>query len=122
LSTSLSDVPKSAAYHPYFQAHSLIENGLVLTCLAVMVLGLRVLPLSFSLYGFACLFALLSAPIITSYIPLQSMSRYLLVLAPVYMVLAKLGRWPIFDRIYVLLSGGALAIFSTLFVNHMWGA
>jgi hypothetical protein len=39
-----------------------------------------------------------------------------------YMVLAKLGSRPIFDRLYVLLSAGGLAMFTTLFVNHMWGA
>ncbi|MGH2390343.1 MAG: hypothetical protein ACRDIE_19250, partial [Chloroflexota bacterium] len=87
-----------------------------------LVGGMRALPVSFTLYGFACMGALLSAPIITSDIPLQSMSRYVLVLVPMYIVLARLGRRPIFDRLYVLLSAGGLAMFTALFVNHMWGA
>lgn len=122
LGTSLSDIPRSAANHPYFQAHALIENGCVLAALLLLTAGARVLPLSFTLYGFACLAALLSAPIITSDIPLQSMSRYVLILVPMFIVLAKLGRRPIFDRLYVLLSVGGLAMFTALFVNHMWGA
>ncbi|HVA89628.1 MAG TPA: mannosyltransferase family protein [Chloroflexota bacterium] len=122
LGTSLRDIPRAAADHPYFQAHAMIENGLVLACIALLVVGIRSVPFSFTLFSFASLASLLSAPIITSDIPLQSMSRYLLVLAPVYMVLAKLGRWPIFDRLYVLLSAGGLALFTALFVNHMWGA
>ena len=122
LGTSLRDIPLAAANHPYFQAHAIIENSLVLACMALLLVGIRTVPLSFTLYGFACLASLLSAPIITSDIPLQSMSRYLLVLVPIYIVLAKLGRWPIFDRLYVLLSAGSLAIFTALFVNHMWGA
>jgi len=35
LATSLSDVPKAGIY-PYFQAHALIENGLVLACIGVL--------------------------------------------------------------------------------------
>jgi hypothetical protein len=122
LITSLRDIPLSAANHPYFQAHSLIENGCVLGALLLLVAGTRALPGSFTLYGFACLAALVSSPIITSDIPLQSISRYVLVLIPMYMVLAKLGSRPIFDRLYVLLSVGGLAMFTALFVNHMWGA
>jgi hypothetical protein len=122
LITSLRDIPLSAANHPYFQAHSLIENGCVLGALLLLAAGARSLPGSFTLYGFACLAALVSSPIITSDIPLQSISRYVLVLIPMYMVLAKLGSRPIFDRLYVLLSVGGLAIFTALFVNHMWGA
>jgi hypothetical protein len=120
--TSLSDIPKAAAYHAYFQAHAIIENGLLLCVAAVLVAGIWLAPVSFTLYGFSCLFFLLSSPIVTSDIPLQSMSRYLFALAPIYLILARLGRWPIFDRIYVLLSVGSLALFSCMFVNHMWGA
>ncbi len=122
LSTSLADIPKAGDYHPYFQAHAIVENGLVLGCLAILLAGFRLAPLSFTLYGLACLATLLSAPVVTSYIPITSMSRYVFVLVPIYIVLARLGRWAIFDRLYVLLSIGGLAMFTTLFLNHMWGA
>ena len=36
---------------------------------------------------------LLSAPVVTSYIPITSMSRYVFVLVPVYITLAHLGRF-----------------------------
>jgi len=94
----------------------------VIGCLLTLLLGIRRIPLSFVLYGLASLGVLLSAPVVSSDIPITSMSRYLLVLAPVYIVLARLGRWPIFDRLYVLLSVSGLALFTTLFLNHMWGA
>jgi Gpi18-like mannosyltransferase len=122
LTTSLQDIPKAGDYHPYFQAHAIIENGLVLGCLFLLLLGFRLVPISFTLYGLACLAVLLSAPVVTSDIPITSMSRYVFVLVPIYIVLARLGKWPIFDRVYVLLSIGSLAIFTSLFVNHMWGA
>lgn len=122
LTASLEDVPKSAQFGQYLQAHALIENGIVVLCLAVMLAGLRLVPFSFSLYGLTCMAFLLSAPVVTSTIPVTSMSRYVLVLVPVYIVLARLGRYPLFDRLYVCLSVGGLAIFSTLFLNHMWGA
>ncbi len=124
LITSLRDVPLAAANHPYFQAHSLIENGCVLgeRFLVALRRGARPRPYHSLIYGFACMAALVSSPIITSDIPLQSMSRYVLVLIPMYMVLAKLGSRPIFDRLNVLLSAGGLAMFTALFVNHMWGA
>lgn len=122
LSTSLADVPKSAQFGQYLQAHALIENGMVLACLAVLLIGIRHIPLSFTLYGLVSLAFLLSAPVVTSTIPITSMSRYLLVLVPMYIVLARLGRFAIFDRLYVCLSIGGLALFTTLFLNHMWGA
>ena len=120
--TSLSDIPKAAFYHPYFQAHAIVENSLMLCVAAVLLAGIWLVPVSFTLYGCTCLLFLLSAPIVTSDIPLTSMSRYLFAIAPTYLILARLGRWPVFDRIYVLLSVGSLALFSCMFVNHMWGA
>jgi hypothetical protein len=122
LTTSLRDIPKAGDQHPYFQAHAIFENSLVLFCLVILVLGIRRVPLSFVLYGITYVAVQLSAPVITSDIPITSMSRYLLVVAPVYIVLARLGRWPIFDRLYTLISLCSLAIFTTLFLNHMWGA
>lgn len=122
LRTSLQDVPRAGLHGAYFQAHAFIENGLVVGCLLTLLLGIRRIPFSFVLYGLACLAVLLSAPVVSSDIPITSMSRYLLVLSPVYIVLARLGRWPIFDRLYVLLSVSGLALFTTLFLNHMWGA
>ena len=122
LRTSLQDVPFTAREGAYFQAHAFIENGLVIACLLLIFLGIRRIPTSMVLYGLASLGVLLSAPVISSRIPLTSMSRYLLVLFPVAIVLARLGRWPIFDRLYVLLSAGGLAIFTMLFLNHLWGA
>jgi hypothetical protein len=120
--TSLSDIPKAGAYHPYFQAHAIVENSLMLCVAAVLLAGIWLAPASLTLYGCSCLIFLLSAPIVTSDIPLTSMSRYLFAIAPMYPILARLGRWPVFDRIYVLLSVGSLALFSCMFVNHMWGA
>jgi Gpi18-like mannosyltransferase len=122
LATSLEDVPSSAQLGQYLQAHAFVENGLVLTCLLLLLIGIRRIPFSFVLYGLACVAVLLSAPVMSSDIPVTSMSRYVLVLAPIYIVLARLGRFAIFDRLYTLLSVGGLAIFTTLFLNHMWGA
>jgi Gpi18-like mannosyltransferase len=122
LTTSLEDVPKTAQYGQYLQAHALIENGLVIACLLLLLAGIRRIPFSFILYGLACIAVLLSAPVASSTVPVTSMSRYVLVLAPIYIVLARMGRYPIFDRLYTLLSASGLAIFTTLFLNHMWGA
>jgi Gpi18-like mannosyltransferase len=122
LATSLEDVPRSAQFGQYLQAHAFVENGLVLICLSLLLIGIGCIPLSFVLYGLACVAVLLSAPVVSSAIPVTSMSRYVLVLAPIYIVLARLGRFAIFDRLYTLLSAGGLAIFTTLFLNHMWGA
>ena len=122
LRTSLQDVPLSGSEGAYFQAHAYIEVGLVIACLLLILAGIRRLPISFVLYGMASLGVLMSAPVLSSRIPMTSMSRYVLVLFPVTMVLALLGRWAIFDRLYVLLSTGGLAIFTMLFLNHMWGA
>jgi hypothetical protein len=65
---------------------------------------------------------LLSAPTTTSMIPLTAMSRFVFVLAPLYISLARMGRWALFDRVYVILSCGSLTLLSLLFLNHMWTA
>lgn len=122
LTDSLRDVPRAGELGQYLQAHALIENALVLGCLVVLLAGIRRIPFAWILFGVTSLLILLSAPVTTSPIPITSMSRYLFVLSPVFIILATLGRWPIFDRLYVLLSVGGLALFSTLFINHMWGA
>jgi hypothetical protein len=122
IATSLADVPKTLRYHPYFQAHALMENGLLLVCLLLLIVGVRLVPISFSLYGLAYVAVTVSAPVTSSDIPITSISRYLFVVVPLYVVLARLGRWPIFDRLYLMLATGSLALFTTLFLNHMWGA
>src|SRR5205823_5333062 len=70
LSTSIQDVPKAGDHHPYFQAHAIFENSLVLFCLLILLLGIRRVPFAFVLYGLIYVAVQLSAPVITSDIPI----------------------------------------------------
>jgi len=107
--------------YPYFQAHALIENGLVLACIGVLVLAgaapdsglVRALWRRLPGDAAQCPGGYQLHPDHLD-VPLRA------VLAPVLHRAGPFRRWAIFDRLYVLLSVGGLAIFTTLFLNHMW--
>jgi hypothetical protein len=50
----------------------------------------------------------------------QSMARYMLVVPAVYLALARLGRWAVFDRAWTLLSVLLLGLEAMLFSFDMW--
>lgn len=84
---------------------------LVLVILAV----LRLRP-SYGLY------AITGFWFITSWSTFESMPRYVLVIFPAFVILAKWGRNPMFDRAYVVLASGLAAVFMMRFALWRWVA
>jgi hypothetical protein len=77
-----------------------------------------VLPRVYAVYLSAATIFLLSS-VEVAY-PLQSMPRYSVVLFPLFMVLAHLGRNRNWDRIILLVSAPLLGLFTALFATWYW--
>jgi hypothetical protein len=104
----------------YVDARGLLDVVPILLFLGVMVVGLRQLPLAYTLYGLAVIALSLTAPIPGNW-PLQSGIRYLLPAFPVFIVLALLGqRWPAIRTLllYSWLPLQGILIF--LFLHGQW--
>jgi hypothetical protein len=78
------------------------------------VVGLRLLPASYSLYVFPQLVLSLTQQTVS---PLMSTARYLLVLFPCFVVLAVAGHWRRFHLAWLLLSVLFLGLMTTLFLE-----
>jgi hypothetical protein len=93
--------------------------NLTVTCLflAMTALSFRKLPLEYSIYMLVTIFVLLLRR--TTLQPLVSMSRYVLVLFPAFMMWGHWGRNPRFQRLVVYPSVALLLYLSGQFA--MWG-
>ena len=104
----------------YYGARGLLDIVPIVAFLCIAVTGIRTIPLSYSLFGFAVILLSLIAPI-PGVAPLQSGFRYLLPAFSVLMVLAVWSeRWPWLRSglIYVWLPlQGILVI---LFLHSAW--
>lgn len=92
-----------------------LEFASVLFALAACLLALRRYP-GPALFGLAVIAvtAVSGAP--------QSLIRYVLVIPPVFIVPARLGRHPVFDRAWTMASLLLMGLLVTLFTFDMWVA
>ncbi|MDQ6694490.1 MAG: hypothetical protein M3014_08735 [Chloroflexota bacterium] len=106
------------AYQPENQSWTYL--GALVFALIVGVLALRWLRGSYSLYLWAgILFPLFSA---TPHNPLLSYSRFLIVLFPIFMVLALMGRNRYANQVITWSSILLLALYTIRFANWFWVA
>jgi hypothetical protein len=112
---------RAAPPDSFFAAHNMIELTGVALFVVLIVGGLRVLPPSFSLYCAAYLLFVLATPTQTS-LPLTSVSRYLVVLFPAFIVLSGAGRRPLIHNLYVGIAPALLALFAVIYLNGGWVA
>jgi Mannosyltransferase (PIG-V) len=113
-----------------FQIHNLLDLGSVAFSAALLVLGfvgpwrLRRDQWGLLFYGFAVLTLVTIFPDFTSEhpSPLRSAVRLVLEVFPAYLVLAKMGRHPAFDKIYTYLALVAQGLLLTVFLNGQWVA
>ncbi len=107
----------------YWQARQLVDLAPVLLFALLTVLNIRRMPFSFSLYTLGLLYLALSSPVPVNPDPdyLMSAGRFLLVAAPIFLLL---GRWsarrPWLDLL--LVSGGFMlqAVLLTFFLSGGW--
>jgi hypothetical protein len=67
-----------------------------------------------ALYGLAAIALPLSSGQLTS------MSRYVLAAAPIFLVLARAGQRPVFDRVWTMVSLIGFAFYVVLYVHGFW--
>jgi hypothetical protein len=104
-----------------------VENFLNLTAslfpFALLLRGWRSLPLHYILFATGiALFALSFPTIIAQNEPLLSLPRYMMILFPITLLLARWGKNPRFDAIYRFLTLLAFVCGVALFVSNVWVA
>ncbi|HVA90777.1 MAG TPA: mannosyltransferase family protein [Chloroflexota bacterium] len=106
------------------EATSWLDISFLGLFLILIGLGVRWLPRSYSVYGGACMVAILVAPATGQGQPLAllSISRFELTIFPPFIVLALLGRSPVVDRVVQAISVSLLVLFTILFVRGRWVA
>jgi hypothetical protein len=97
------------------RAYYLLEIGAVLLAISAIIIGARRYPL------LALTSALMLVVPLTSGAP-QSLIRYALPLPIIYLVLARLGAQPVFDRAWTILSLLLFGMLVSLFAFDMWVA
>lgn len=99
----------------------LFDFAFTILPIAALVWGWKRLPLQYSLYTLAVILFSLSFPLATIH-PLTSQQRYLIVLFPLFVVFAFLGKNSRFHQFYVSVCPALLAINTILFISHYWVA
>jgi hypothetical protein len=102
-----------AATHPESQVYFALEFFLLALALVTTLVYLRQDP-AIALFGLAVI--LLS----TFSGSAQGLARYMLPVAPIYLVLARLGRNPAFDRTWMLAGGFTMGLSAVLFAFDFW--
>ena len=106
---------------PFFQRGlevrgTVIDLAFTFAFLALVIAVAFRLRASYAIYSAAYLF------FITMWGSLESVSRYGLGLFPAFMLLASLGKNPVFDRIYLPFSAALAALFMAVFAVWGWVA
>lgn len=89
--------------------------------IAVLSLGCRSLPWHYRLYALCMVLFSLSYPQMAA-APLTAGPRYMAVIFPLFVILARWGKYEQFDRVYVAFSVAFFALNVILFVLHYWVA
>ncbi len=104
-----------------WNAHELIDLSFALLAIAALVAAWRHLPRAYWIYAFVSLAFILSVP--GKLEPLESFSRYMLPLFPLFMgAAASMTRRPKFTVTWLAVSCGGLALFSGLWGLWDWVA
>lgn len=103
----------------FFQAHDLLDLAATLGVIALVALGWRRLPLSYSLYAVALLATFLLFPLAFND-TLEANQRFALEVFPAFMTLGLLARCPATQQTIVILFSGLLALLSLVFITGRW--
>jgi hypothetical protein len=105
----------------YWQALLFLNLGMLILFTALTMFGWKRLPLSFNLYMVALLYLCVATPNLSNLDPLSSVSRFLVVAIPAFLVLAVWLRGRPWLQALVLGGGFMLqAVFLTLFLSGAW--
>ena len=96
---------------------NLLDFAFTALPIVALVWAWKRIPLHYSLYALAVIIFSLSFPLGTLN-PLTSQPRYLIVLFPLFVIFALLGKHPRFDQFFVSIGPPLLAVFTILFIGH----
>ncbi len=113
---SIAIMSDSALYSTPARVNQAIEFVFTMLMIAVLILGIRRLRLSYWVY------MLLSILVPMSTSSLMSMPRFALVLFPMFVVFALAGQNRAFNNAYVAFSLPMLGLFTVLFADWYWVA
>ena len=103
----------------FFEAHDLIDLAATVMMIALVALGWRRLPLSYSIYAIALLANFLFFPLAFSD-PLASNQRFALEVFPAFLTLGLLVRRQATHQAIMLLFSGLLSLLSLVFITGRW--
>lgn len=106
----------------FFEAHNILNLGIGVLFLVWSVLAARRLPVAYGLYMAAFWVITLASPATAGGypVPLVSLSRYVLVLFPVFLYAGIIGEKRMYHDSYLVLSAGLLALLTVRFVTGGW--
>jgi len=93
--------------------HVALDLAMALGGIVLCLVALRREP-GLALYGLAAIALPLSSGQLTS------MSRYVLAAVPIFLVLARAGQRPVFDRVWTMVSLLGFAFYVVLYVHGFW--
>jgi Gpi18-like mannosyltransferase len=103
----------------FFQAHNVLDLAATVMMIALVALGWRRLPFSYSLYAAALLVNFLLFPLAFNDL-LASNQRFALEVFPAFLTLGLLVRRPATHQAIVILFTGLLALLSLVFITGRW--
>jgi Gpi18-like mannosyltransferase len=103
----------------FFQVHNVIDLVATVMVIALVVLGWRRLPLSYSLYAAALLVNFLLFPLNFND-PLTSNQRFALEVFPAFLTMGLLVRRPATHQAMVILFTSLLTLFTLVFITGRW--
>jgi len=101
----------------FVNVKNLLDFAFTALPIVALVWAWKRIPLHYSLYALAVIIFSLSFPLGTLN-PLTSQPRYLIVLFPLFVIFALLGKHPRFDQFFVSIGPPLLAVFTILFIGH----
>jgi Gpi18-like mannosyltransferase len=101
---------------------NLVDIGSVLGVLTILIIGWRHIPLHYSTFSLVMILFSLSYPQGNNVEPLTAIPRYLLVVFPVFLILAVWGKRYNANQLITICSLVLFTLNIVLFVNHYWVA
>jgi Gpi18-like mannosyltransferase len=109
--------------HPslHYYVLNTLDMASVLIFLVILILGWKHLPLHYSLFALTLIIFALSYPQGLRE-PLNSTPRFMLIIFPIFVILAKWGKHPRIDQLILACSLPLFTLNAAFFASHYWVA
>jgi hypothetical protein len=119
---AIQALPTAGRHGSVSLTHLILNLAAIVAFIALTVVVVRGLPASYGLYTVALLLFFLLFPPAYAPVALQSSGRFVAVLFPVFIVLARWGRYPRVHELLILAQAAFLTLLTLHFLNAAaWG-